>query len=269
MVLFEGATFEDELAAFLRKIASQRGLRVSKFRIADIPARAINKLRRHFFPVDSAVVDSFLAEVTGVIHIGANLGQEREHYASLGLNVVWVEPIPEVFEALCSNISRYSNQRAYRCLLAAEHGREYVLHVSDHGGASSSILDFAKHRKLHPDIHHSSDLQMASTTLAHLIDEQKIDIEDYGAIVLDTQGSELLVLKGALPLLSKLRYVKTEVADFEAYAGCCQVSDLTEFMTEQGFQLLHKAPVVTKRLDRHLLRSCISALRVNFRIVSK
>lgn len=128
------------------------------------------------------------------------------------------------------------------CLLAAEHGREYILHVSD----ASSILHFAEHRKLHPDIHHTSDLHITSTTLAHLIDEQKIDIENYGAIVLDTQGSELLVFKGALPLLSKLRYIKTEVADFEAYAGCCQVPDLTEFMTEHGFQLLHKAPFVRR-----------------------
>jgi FkbM family methyltransferase len=219
---------------------------VRKFRIADIPARAINKLRRHFLPVDSMVLDSFLAEVPGVIHIGANLGQEREHYAALGLNVIWIEPIPAVFEALCSNISGYPNQRAYRCLLAAERGREYTLHVSDNDGAASSILDFAKHRKLHPDIHHLSDLNITSTTLTHLIDEQKIDIKDYGAIVLDTQGSELLVLKGALPLLSKLRYIKTEVADFESYVGCCQVSELTEFMIEQGFALLDKVPFIRR-----------------------
>jgi FkbM family methyltransferase len=217
---------------------------MAKNRIYDIPARAINKFRRHFFPVDFDLLDGFLNEVAGVIHIGANMGQERESYASLGLNVVWVEPIPAVFEKLRSNISGLSNQRAYRYLLAAEDGRDYKLHIADNGGASSSILDFAKHRKLHPDIHYVEEIQVKATTLVRLIEIEKIDLNDYGAIVLDTQGSELLVLKGAIPVLDKFRFVKTEVADFESYAGCCQLAELTEFMRELGFVVSHKAPVV-------------------------
>src|SRR5215472_4628952 len=40
--------------------------------------------------------DSFLRGVSGVIHVGANTGQERELYEKFGLHVVWIEPIPEV-----------------------------------------------------------------------------------------------------------------------------------------------------------------------------
>jgi 2-O-methyltransferase len=43
-------------------------------------------------------------------------GQERELYAAFGLRVVWIEPIPEVFESLKLNICPYPKQCAYRYL---------------------------------------------------------------------------------------------------------------------------------------------------------
>ena len=48
----------------------------------------------------TAEPDDFLRSCSGVIHVGANSGQERELYAQHGLNVVWIEPIPEVYTAL-------------------------------------------------------------------------------------------------------------------------------------------------------------------------
>jgi hypothetical protein len=46
----------------------------------------------------------------------------------------------------------------------------------------------------------------------------------------------LLVLQGSIPLLSGFTYIKTEVADFESYAGCCQLADITSFMTQHGYR---------------------------------
>jgi FkbM family methyltransferase len=206
-----------------------------------IQRRAINRLRRILFPVDW-----FLRRVPGVIHVGANTGQERERYASLGLNVVWVEPIPTVFEVLRSNISGFPNQCAYCYLLAAEHGTEYTLHHASNDGASSSIFDFAKHREIWPDVQYTHDIRMTATTLARLIDVEQVDLRRYGALVLDTQGSELLVLQGAIPVLGRFRFVKAEVADFESYAGCCQLYNLTDFMRQQGFAMSRKVPFATR-----------------------
>ena len=41
--------------------------------------------------------DDFLRDVTGVVHVGANTGQERDKYARHGLSVIWVEPIPDIY----------------------------------------------------------------------------------------------------------------------------------------------------------------------------
>lgn len=181
-----------------------------------------------------------------MIHIGANAGQEREYYASLGLNVLWVEPIPNVFEVLRSNISSFPNQRACCYLLAAEHGAEYTLHIASNEGASSSIFAFAKHREIWPDVHFTHDIHVAATTLVRVIEVEKIDLRSYGALILDTQGSELLVLKGAVPVLEWFQFVKTEAADFESYTGCCRIAELTNFMRQQGFAISRKAPFATR-----------------------
>ena len=45
----------------------------------------------------------------------------------------------------------------------------------------------------------------------------------------------VLVLKGALPLLGNFKYIKTEVADFEAYKGCCQLADIETFLSQYGY----------------------------------
>jgi FkbM family methyltransferase len=215
-------------------ISKELQLKISR---SDIVNRAVRKFRRVLFPLDS-----FLKKVSGVIHVGANTGQEREQYASLGLNVLWVEPIPTVFEVLRSNIASFSNQRACCYLLAAEHGTEYTFHIANNGGASSSILDFSKHRDIWPDVHFTHDIRIEATTLARMIDIEKINLGNFGALILDTQGSELLVLKGAIPVLEQFQFVETEAANFESYAGCCQLDELTNFMRRYGFKLVRKSP---------------------------
>jgi FkbM family methyltransferase len=202
--------------------------------LTNIPRRLIKKL-------EQVRLNSFLNDVQGVVHVGANAGQERASYASKGLKVLWVEPIPAVFEVLRSNISDFADQRACRYLLADEDGKEYSFHISNNAGLSSSIFDLAKHRDIWPDVEFTSDITIRATTLARMVEIEKVDLHSYGALVLDTQGSELLVLRGAIPILNRFRFIKTEVADFEAYAGCCQLTELTNFMAQHAFELHRKA----------------------------
>jgi hypothetical protein len=62
---------------------------------------------------------------------------------------------------------------------------------------------------------------------------------------MDTQGSELLILKGAIGILPAFRFIKTEVADFAAYKDCCRLSDMDEFLRCHAFRR-----VATKRFAR-------------------
>ena len=59
-------------------------------------------------------------------------------------------------------------------------------------------------------------------------------------LIMDTQGSELLVLKGAIPVFQNFTYIKTEVPDFESYKGCCQLKDLQTFLKQYDFTELSR-----------------------------
>ena len=50
--------------------------------------------------------DAFFHQVSGVVHVGANIGQERDLYQTLGLRVCSIEPIPDVFARLLQRSSR-------------------------------------------------------------------------------------------------------------------------------------------------------------------
>ena len=189
----------------------------------------------------------FLKESKGVIHVGANLGQERELYAAYGLNVIWIEPIPEVYNELNTLISSYPNQKAFRYLVTDVNGREYLFHVSNKGGGASSIYDLAGHKELWPDVSYTETIALKSTTLSSLMRKEQLDVSGYDVLVLDTQGAELLVLKGATSLLPHMRYVRAEAANFEAYEGCCKLDDLDDFLGGYGFRRIAKGRFAQKK----------------------
>ncbi len=184
--------------------------------------------------------DGFLATARGVIHVGANTGQERDRYWRHRLPVLWVEPIPEVFATLQRNLAGYPNQRAVQRLVTHEDGTECVFNVSSNNGQSSSILPLHEHKTVWPGVSYARTLTLRSVTLPTLLREEGADASRYDALVMDTQGSELLVLRGAEPLLGGLRYIKAEAPDFESYKGCCRLEDLDGFLGAHGFRQIFK-----------------------------
>lgn len=184
----------------------------------------------------AADVDGFLDEARGVVHVGANTGQEREAYAALGLPVLWVEPIPAVFAELERNIAGLPDQRAVRALLTERSGERVTLHIANNNGESSSILELARHRELWPEVDYEDAIELETETLASVLDGLAADAQRFDTLVLDTQGSELRVLQGAGPWLQRFRWIKTEAADFEAYRGGCTIDELGGYLGERGFR---------------------------------
>lgn len=183
----------------------------------------------------------FLSKIRGVIHVGANSGFERHLYDAFGLRVLWVEPIPAVFEILSNNISSFPSQRALNYLVTAEDGKSYEFHIANNGGHSSSILDFSKHKEMFPEVTYTETVTLTGARLATLMKNEGIDVSQYDALVLDTQGSECSILRGASDILGQFRFVKVEVADFEAYENCCQIGELSEFMSSHGYRENHRS----------------------------
>ena len=204
-----------------------------------------NALKRRVGIIFKRNPDRLLKKIKGVIHVGANTGQEIALYAHHGLSVVWIEPIPDVFKNLESNLSGVPDQIAIKGLATDLDGVEYPFHLANNNGASSSILDLNLHQDIWPDVTYEKTMTLTSKTLTTLLKEYYIDLHKYDMLVIDTQGSELLVLKGALPILSHFKYIQTEVPDFEAYKDCCQLKDLQSFLGLLGYREISRNQFAT------------------------
>jgi FkbM family methyltransferase len=184
----------------------------------------------------------YLKHVTGLIHVGAHSGQERYLYAKHNLNVVWVEAQPSVFTELCDNIKSYPSQTAANYLITDCDDAEYVFHIANNRGESSSIFELHEHKNIWPEVHFERDVTLRSITLDSLLRKLGTRATNYQALVIDTQGSELLVLKGATELLSNLEFVRTEAADFESYLGGAKVDELIDYLNGHSFRLIRQDP---------------------------
>lgn len=180
--------------------------------------------------------DRFLEELNGVIHVGANVGQERDLYKRYNLDVIWIEPIPEVYDVLKNNLEGHDRQIAYQYLVTDKDDEQYNFNVADNNGLSSSIFDFKHHKDIWPGVGFERTISLKSITLPAFLKKEKINIDKYDALIMDTQGAELLVLQGAEEILGHFKYIKAEVSDFEAYKDCCQIDDLQKYLFRLGFR---------------------------------
>jgi hypothetical protein len=98
------------------------------------------------------------------------------------------------------------------------------------------------HAGIWPEVKFEKTITLKSVSLRRLMKEEGIDASLYDALVMDTQGSELLILQGAGGSLDRFQYVKSEAPDFESYAGCCRVSDLSDFLSTRGFRERRRDP---------------------------
>jgi FkbM family methyltransferase len=188
-------------------------------------------------------INAFLSDAKGVIHVGAHIGQEAPIYAKYGLPVAWIEPLPGPFEILQARIAQYPNQKAYQYLVTDKDGCNYEFLVANNAGQSSSVLPFSLHRRMWPTVEYIGWLPLTSATLATIVEWENINLDDYDTLILDVQGAELMVLKGAESILHRIKYIRAETGDVEFYAGGATVQSLDKFLFERWFERMemHKA----------------------------
>lgn len=184
---------------------------------------------------NSEIDSQWLPEATGVIHVGANTGQERDIYDIWGINVVWIEALPDIYDVLVDNIRFYPLQSAYNLLLTDKEAQNVEFNYSNNNGESSSIFELKHHNALWPDINYVKKVNLVTDTFDSFVLREFIDISKYNVLVLDTQGSELLVLKGAQLQLKHFKYIKIEVPDFESYENCCTLDEVSAYLSAYGF----------------------------------
>lgn len=188
--------------------------------------------------------EKYLKVRKGAIHIGANVGEERDWYASQGITpVLWFEPNAEIFPKLVDNIKGYAGHEAFN-VGVHDTLKLAKLHISNNNAQSSSILDLGTHKFHHPHVKFVRDQVVPLTRMDNFIREHNININDYNFLNIDVQGTELNVLKSFSLLLPMFDYLYIEVNLEELYVGCATLDDIDNYVARFGFE--RKAICMTK-----------------------
>lgn len=173
---------------------------------------------------------------SGVLHLGANTGQEAETYYKHGVRkVIWVEALPSVYEELVRNISKYPGSVALRACLSDKDDEWVAFNVANNEGQSSSMLEFGTHRKEHPTVKFVDRLQLRTSRLDTLLKQYRLSIDGGWFLNIDLQGAELLALRGMGDLLPKFDHAYIEVNTRELYKGCPLTQEIDAYLAPFGF----------------------------------
>lgn len=168
----------------------------------------------------------------GVLHIGANVGEEAPVYEELGIkNVTWIEANPELIPKLQANTVKYGHCIFNYCISDTT-GEDVTFHISNNAGQSSSILELGTHKTAHPEVHYTHDLTLKTAR----VDSLPIGWAGLDFLNIDLQGAELKALRGMGDRLRQFNWAYLEVNQQELYKGCPMVQDLDLFMMGFGFR---------------------------------
>ena len=176
-------------------------------------------------------------KASGVLHLGASVGQEMAMYRQFGMSpVVFVEAIPAVYEELKQNMIVYPEAVCINECISDKDGEEVVFNVSNNEAQSSSFLELGHHKVIHPTVHYVEQIKMKTKTVATIVHENNIDLGKINFLNADLQGVELLALKGMGSLILYFKYLYLEVNKRSTYIDCPHVDEIDEYVAEYGFR---------------------------------
>jgi FkbM family methyltransferase len=176
----------------------------------------------------------------GIVHVGAHYAEEREIYSEYSLEpVLWIEALESVAEVARQNLMNYPNQVIITATLSEN--KDEIVDLYHAGAEDSSSSIFMPHliKASHPDVKVNGVTKTVTSTLDSVL--EKVIMDDsfpWQILVLDVQGAELAVLKGALKYLHYFQMIVCEVSIRELYKEAALFQDVTDFLAQNNFSLV-------------------------------
>jgi len=171
-----------------------------------------------------------------IVDIGANDGLDTVEWRHVYPDafIYAIEPNPEVYGKLAIQAKQYKIM-PFNIALSDFNG-EAELFISGGKSTQSSSLRRPKlHLELHPDVTFDKSIKVPVRKLDDWAVEN--DVAQVDILWLDTQGTELEILRNGISVLSAVQLIHTEVALCEVYDGQGTYNELRDFLEGEGFSV--------------------------------
>jgi FkbM family methyltransferase len=188
-----------------------------------------------------ASIEHFLAALpfapSGVVHVGAHEGQEVASYLRAGCaRIVLVEANPEHCATLRDRFAGTPEVTVLEYAVSDASGPvELRLHASRSGDTQASSLLALKRFADVGTLRAVGTVTVDAITLDELFARHGLDPAEHELLVIDVQGAEAHVLRGAAGTLPLLRAVLCEVELVELYDGAALEDEIVATLAAAGF----------------------------------
>lgn len=176
----------------------------------------------------------YFIECKGVIHAGAWRGTEIAEYVDCGFDhIAMFEPQSRCFESL-ENARREHPVATIHKVALGDTNSKMTMNICNEFDMTSSLLNPS-------ELFYNSNLPQREAWVTEEVDVHRLDDyteinhSDYNVLVMDTQGYELHVLRGAVDTLENIDIIFTEINKEALYDGSALINELDIFLTSQGF----------------------------------
>lgn len=193
------------------------------------------------------ILSKYNIQPKGVVHCGSHFAEEHDEYVKCGIErFVYIEPCRNAYDVICQKFgwgctpdelrSKACNQQKDNILICnvacGAEEKEMPMYVSHQNqGQSNSFLEPYLHLEYHPDIIFD-DVEVVKMVTLDSIPIQK---ENYNILVMDVEGYESEVIKGASETLKHIDLIYSEVQRAETRRGNMLIDDFDKLLDEKGF----------------------------------
>jgi len=204
-------------------------------------AEARNKLS-HF------TVQGF--DLNGVIHGGANDGEEIHNYIRMGFDyIIGFEPYIPVYERLKYDCERWPYElgiypkqlEVFPIALHDTNGYfNFYISMGDGKGSTLMDIDYEEQKKTIwmdglPMFIDKQTIFTARFDTWYSMWSESINLDNYDTLLLDTQGNEYEILNGMGELLQGFKYLCIELSIEPVYKDEKPAQEVSDWLREEGF----------------------------------
>lgn len=189
--------------------------------------------------IGKQTIKSLLPENPVIVEVGAHVGIDTLEFGVMYPvgRIISFEPQKDLFVAAVERTWMAQNISIFPYAISSEYSLQKFYVSSGASTGSSSLLNPTRHLEHHPNVQFDeNDSQMVVTVP---LDEacKELGIQKIDLLWIDTQGAELLVLKGAAGMLSHTSFIYLECSVDPLYEGGASYDEIKTFLSVHGFQL--------------------------------